>query len=94
MTDSQETKDKLESEIEFANIGKKVIDNPAFQQAMTIRKAQIFDVFCKTKQDQTDVREEAWRTMQNMNALEQYFKQLLTTGKMAEETLKSYKPQD
>lgn len=85
MQDSQ--KEQLEREVAFANMGRQVVNNEAYKQAITIRKAQIFEVFCKTKHDQEDVRQEAWRTMQNMNALEDYFKQLLETGNMAEQSL-------
>lgn len=80
--------DQLEQEVAFANMGKQVLDNEAYKTIMTVRKAQIFDVFCNTKADQQDVREEAWRTMKNMSALEEGLKQALETGKMAEMTLK------
>lgn len=83
--------DQQKKEVEFAAIGKQVVDNPAFKQAMMVRKGQIFEVFCLTKAEQNDVREEAWRTMQNMTALEEFFKQALTTGKMADEQLESLK---
>ena len=82
-------KEQLEREVTLAQQGKVILNNPAFKQALVIRKAQIFDVFCSTKKDQEDVREEAWRTMKNMDALEQYFKEMLATGKMAEVTLKA-----
>jgi hypothetical protein len=88
----KDQQDQLEREVHFAEIGKEVVKNAAYQQAFTIRKAQLFEAFCKTKQDQVDIREEAWRTMQNLNALEDYFKQLLTTGKMAELTLEKINP--
>jgi hypothetical protein len=82
-----EQKEQNEQEVAFANLGKQVVTNEAYKQAITAREAQIFDVFCSTKADQQDVREEAWRTMVNMRALEQYFEQILTTGKFAEATL-------
>ena len=82
-------KEQLEREVTLAQQGKVILNNPAFKQALVIRKAQIFEVFCNTKKDQEDVREEAWRTMKNMDALEQYFKEMLATGKMAEVTLKA-----
>lgn len=82
-------KEILENELAFAELGKQVINNEAYQQAITIRKAQIFEVFCSTSADQSDVRDEAWRTMKNMNALEDYLKQALTTGNMAEKSLES-----
>jgi len=89
MTPEQE--DQLKRESEFAAIGKQVVNNVAYKQAMTVRKSQIFEVFCNTKQDQADVREEAWRTMQNMIALEEYFRILFETGKMSDITLESMK---
>ena len=85
------SKEQLDREIAFAVMGKQVIHNEAYKQAITIRKAQIFDVFCNTKHEQSDVREEAWRTMKNMNALEDYFRVLLETGMMAEATIHLYK---
>jgi len=84
-------KEQLEREVTLAQQGKVILNNPAFKQALVIRKAQIFEVFCNTKKDQEDVREEAWRTMKNMDALEQYFNEMLSTGKMAESTLESMK---
>jgi len=88
MSDQEE---QLEREVTLAQQGKVILNNPAFKQALVIRKAQIFEVFCNTKKDQEDVREEAWRTMKNMDALEQYFNEMLSTGKMAESTLESMK---
>ena len=86
MTEDQ--KEQLERESAFAAMGKQVLGNAAYNEAMTVRRAQIFEVFCKTNKDQEDVREEAWRTMKNLDAIEEYFRVLLETGKMAEETLK------
>lgn len=85
---------ELEAQVKFAEKGKQVLNNEAFKQALIARRAQIFDVFCHTKQEQSDVREEAWRTMQNMSALEKYFNNILTTGKMAEQSLESINEQN
>lgn len=84
-----EQKEQLEQESALAHMGKQVLDNKAYQEFFIARKAQIFDLFCKTKQDQSDVREECWRTMVNMHALEEYFRISLETGKMANISLKS-----
>jgi len=81
---------QLKNEVTAANMGRQVLSNKAYQDALTIRKAQIFEVFCNTTKDQADVREESWRTMKNMTALENYFNQLLATGKMASQTLSQY----
>jgi len=84
MTDQE---DQLKRENALAEMGKQVVNNEAYKQALILRKAQIFEVFCNTKKDQADVREEAWRTMVNINALEDYFKTILTTGRMNEAIL-------
>lgn len=87
MTDDDKL--KYESEVNLASMGKQVLGNAAYKQAFDVRRAQIFDVFCRTSKDQEDIREEAWRTMKNLDALDEYFRQLLETGKMAEITLES-----
>ena len=78
-----EQSEQLEREAAFAAMGKQVINNEAYKQAIMVRKAQIFELFCNSNVEQLDVREEAWRTMKNTNALEQFFEIALTTGKMA-----------
>ena len=84
---NKEQKLQLENEVSAAAMGRQVLNNKAFKDAFAIRRAQIFDTFCKTSKDQEDIREEAWRTMKNLDALEDYFRQLLETGKLAEQTL-------
>lgn len=92
MTPAEEKeKEKREQESAFAAIGQQVLNNEAYKQAMMLRKAQIFELFCKTAQDQPEIREECWRTMVNINALEDYFKTILDTGKLADITLELMK---
>lgn len=91
MNDQEE---QLKKEVEFSQEARKVLNNKAYQEAITLRKAQIFETFCNTAKNQEDVREEAWRTMKNINALEDYFKVLLDTGKMAQTTLDSQKKEE
>ena len=86
---NSEQKERLEEEVKFAAIGQQVLNNEAYKTAITVRKTQIFDVFCRTKADQSDIREEAWRTMQNLLSLEDFLKNALTTGEMADKTLES-----
>lgn len=85
MNDNQ--KEQLSEESKFAQMGLQVVNNEAFKQAFMVREAQLFELFSNTKQDQVAEREEAWRTMQNLKVLRQYFEQVLTTGKMADTQL-------
>jgi len=87
MTPEQE--EQLKQESAFAQMGKQVLDNEAYKHFMTIRKAQIFETFCSTSPDQTDVREECYRMMVNMIAFEDCFSIALDTGKMADIQLES-----
>lgn len=85
--DEKQKEELLGEQYKFAQMGQQVLNNEAYKSAITIRKAHLFDVFSHTTHDQADIREEAWRTMQNLAALEQYFNEVLTTGMMAEEQL-------
>ena len=82
-----EVVEHLAEESKLGQMGLQVLNNHVFKQAMLAREAQLFEVFCNTKKDQDDVREEAWRTMQNLKCLQQYFDQELTTGKLADNQL-------
>jgi hypothetical protein len=82
-----EVREHLTEESKLGQMGQQVLNNHVFKQAMLARKAQLFDIFSKSKKEQTEEREEAWRTMQNLKVLEQYFEQVLTTGKLADSQL-------
>ncbi len=81
--------EQLKEESKFAQMGQQVVNNEAFKRAFAVRRAQIFDIFCRTGKDQGDIREEAWRTMQNLDSLEKFFETALTTGKMADTQLET-----
>jgi len=89
MKQTPEQIEQLRQESTFALMGKQVLDNEAFKTAMATRKLQIFDIFCESGMDQSDVREKAYLTMINMIAFEEFFKQAMETGKMADITLES-----
>jgi hypothetical protein len=89
---NKDQQEQLEREQAFAAVGMQVVNNEAFKQAMTARKAQIFDTFCRSSADQTELRDEAWRTMKNMKALEDFLNTALQTGKMADATLEQMRP--
>lgn len=79
--------ERLAEEVKLGNMGYQVINNEAFKKAVALRKQDLFDTFNKSKADEVEKREEAWRTMQNLNALLEYFDDLLNSGKMAKAQL-------
>ncbi len=80
-------KDDHKQNVAMGNEGQKVLSNVAYKHAIAMRKGHLMNVFCNTKAEQSDIREEAWRTMQNLTALESYFQQMLTTGTQSDEML-------
>jgi len=87
MSDQDRLKEHLTEESKLGQMGLQVLNNHVFKQAMIAREAQLFEFFCNTSKDQGDEREEAWRTMQNLKCLQQYFDEVLTTGKLADNQL-------
>ena len=91
MTDDEQREhdiEKAKNAKAFAQLGLQVVNNAAYKQAMSAVKAQIFRDFSESKFDEKDVRDECWRSIQNLDRLEHYFNQVLENGKLAEETLK------
>jgi hypothetical protein len=82
-----EAREELERQVSFANLGRQVLNNEAYKSAFTTRKAHLFNVFSRTTPDQVDVREEAYRSMQNLLSIEAYFDEILESGKMSQQTL-------
>jgi hypothetical protein len=80
-------REQLEREVEIANDTRLLVSNPVFKAAMAVRKAQVFTDFTSSKADEIERRNEAWRTMQNLLALEAYFTNALQSGKLAELSL-------
>jgi len=79
--------EELGLDIKFAETSNQVLNNEAYKAAMTLRKTDIFKEFSCSTAGQSEVREEAWRTMQNLFALEDYLIEFLTNGEIAKETL-------
>ena len=91
MSDRKEIVNKLEQQVNFAQSTHELLNNVAFKSALTARKAQIFDEFCNTSQNDDESRKEMWRTMKNLDALETYFSQAMYTGGVAKQELEFYK---
>lgn len=72
----------------FASLTQQVLNNEAYKAIILKRKAALFETFCGTSADEQDVREEAWRTMQNLKALEQDFAEAINNGIIADDQLK------
>jgi hypothetical protein len=88
MSNEDDLKKALSEQIVAGQNAKRILNDPLYKMAFTTRKAHLFDVFCNTNKDQGDVREEAWRSMQNLSSLEAYFDEVLKSGKLSEDQVK------
>lgn len=80
MTNKQEEKNKQEQAL--AAMGSQVLNNEAYIAAIGIVKRETYNGFCDTKPDQSDVREEMWRTMRNLNGIINVLNDFFCTGNM------------
>lgn len=60
-----------------------VLTNPLYREAVTALKADLFEKFRRTNWLQAKERTEIWRTLKNLENLEQYLTRVITTGKMS-----------
>ena len=71
-----------EEEVIRGNEAAQVLGNPIYQEAMLVMRGQMMEEFTKTRFDQSEERDEIWRTMRCLDGLEAKLKVIMTTGKM------------
>lgn len=78
---------KPEEEAARGREAQSVLNNSIYKESLVIIKAQMFDAFVRSNADQSAEREEIWRRMNNLDALEKQLTSVMTTGKLGEATL-------
>ena len=78
---------KREQEVFRGQQAKQVVDNPIYKEAFILIKAQLLSGFEATGADQDEERREIWRTIKNLNKLEDQIKFVMETGEMAKKSL-------
>lgn len=63
------------------------LNHPEFRHVVTLIKAQLVGEFEKTKFKDSDEREEIWRKLQSINAIQSMMKRTIRDARKAEETL-------
>ena len=59
-----------------------VLDNPIYQEAMQVLRGQMMEQFQNTSYDQSEERDEIWRTLRCLNGLEAQLEAVMTTGRV------------
>lgn len=70
-----------------AELARQVLNNPLYQEAFTMIRARIFEAFSQTNFKQSAERDEAWRKIQTVNNIEQWFEDVIERGEFAKLTL-------
>ncbi len=79
---------KAKENIRRGDLAKQVLDNPIYQEAFMLLRAQLVEQFTNTKFRQKDEREEIWRRMQTIEWVQRHFEQVMQTGKLEKESVK------
>jgi len=72
-----------QEEISRSNEAKMITTNPLYVEAFMVLRGQMMEQFTKTTHDQSEERDEVWRTMKCLDAIEAQFKAIMNTGKLA-----------
>lgn len=71
-------------------LAQQIVTNPIYKEAFGMIKAKFIDDLTKTTFKQSSERDELWRKMQTIEAVEAYIVDVLETGKIAEESLNAF----
>lgn len=80
---------KLGEQIHRKAMADDVVNNPVYQEAITAMKGELYAAFAKTGWKDSAERDEIWRKQQAINWFENYLRQVMDTGRLAEHTIAS-----
>lgn len=63
------------------------MEDPIVIEALTAMKGDLYSKFCSTEFKESDARDEIWRKMQTVQKFEKYFQEVMTDGKIGQQTL-------
>ena len=75
------------AQLSRASLAQQVLSNSIYMESFNLIKAKFMDDFTKTSFKQSAERDELWRKMQTIEAVESYIIDVMETGKIAEDTL-------
>lgn len=78
---------KLKQEASRGVLAQQVMENPIFQEALMLIRADLMLKFERTKFKDSDERDEIWREMNTLANIEQKLKKTLENGKLCQNEL-------
>lgn len=77
----------LDAQIRRKAMADDVVNNPIYLEAITAMKGELYAAFAKTGWKDSAERDEIWRKQQAINWFENYLRQVMDSGRLAEKTL-------
>lgn len=78
---------KLEEQAGRGAEARAILDSPIYQEAMIALRGELLGLFEQTKFKDHEERDEIWRKLQIASWFESYLSRIMTTGKLAEQSL-------
>ena len=84
---------KLQQEINQSNKVKDLLNNPLLQESFDKLKNLYSTSLLNTGSNEGETREKLWLAYQVLNKVEQHFKEILETGKLASKQMEDFRSQ-
>lgn len=78
---------QAKEELGRAELARQVKENPVYQEAFQMFRAQCMEKFQNSKFKDSAERDEIWRKMQTVAYVQDYLEEIMDTGKFAQATL-------
>ena len=75
-----------ENKIRRGKDAAQILAHPIYQEAFLLLRGQMMEEFQKSLADDGELRDEIWRTMKCLDAVEAQLKHIMTNGKLESET--------
>ena len=84
---------KLNQEITQSNKAKEILDNTLFQESFEKLKNLYSTSLLNTGSNEGEKKKKLWLAYQVLNKVEQHFKEILETGKLASKQMEDFRSQ-
>lgn len=83
----EQLKRNAEREVHRSRQASQLMADPMLQEALTFRKADLFEQFCSSSVNDVELREQIWRQYQESQCFEQYLSSVISDGAVGQEDL-------
>lgn len=86
----EQRKRDAEQEVLKSRQAAQLMADPMLIEALTYRKADLFEQFCSSGVNDVELREQIWRQFQESQSFEQYLNGVISDGAVGQEDLNTF----